>query len=436
MKSLMLCLFVCVCANVCASESPAGAVLNPAEFPNDKWTTWSPRAEIAPKFDMDVKGGRHGSKALRIQSENESHHGGWTTELKGIEEGKTYAFSGWVRAKNIPHPTRSIISKLEWLDADGKPLRAPDFAIDSSAEGDWSRVHLTTPAPKGAKGVRIQLASAFASKATVWWDDVSFGLASEVPNRVVKAATIFLRPRGTKSASESVERFCELAERERERKLDILCLPEGITVIGNGKSYAEVSESIPGPTTERLGSLARKLGSYVVAGIYEREGSIVYNTAVLVARDGKLVGKYRKTHLPREEWEAGITPGNEYPVFDTDFGRVGLIVCWDVQFPEPARAMARQGAEILLLPIWGGNETLAKARAIENHVFLVSSSYDMKTFIVGPTGDVLAEATAEKPFAMAELKLDEKIFQPWLGDMKNRTWKERRPDIAVEARSR
>jgi predicted amidohydrolase len=158
----------------------------------------------------------------------------------------------------------------------------------------------------------------------------------------------------------------------------------------------------------------------------------VFNTAVLIDREGKLAGMYRKTHLPREEWEAGLTPGNDYPVFNTDFGKVGLIVCWDVQFPEPARAMALKGAELLLLPIWGGSEVLARARAIENHVFLVSSTYDMRSFVVDPTGAVLAEATDKSPIATAELQLDQQFLQPWLGDMKHRTWKERRADIPVE----
>src|SRR2546421_2126432 len=148
-----------------------------------------------------------------------------------------------------------------------------------------------------------------------------------------------------------------------------------------------------------------------------------------MGRDGELVGTYRKTHLPREEVEGGITPGDSYPVFDTDFGKVGLMICWDVQFPEPARALAVKGAEVILLPIWGGNEILAKARAIENHAFLISSSYDMKTFIVAPDGEVLAEASQNKPVAVAGLHLDRKIIQPWLGDMKPRTWKERRPAI-------
>ena len=194
----------------------------------------------------------------------------------------------------------------------------------------------------------------------------------------------------------------------------------------------EAGEAVPGPTTEALGVAAKSLNCYLVAGIFERVRSIVYNTAVLIGRQGEIVGTYRKTHLPREEVEAGLTPGDSYPVFQTDFGKVGLLICWDAQFPEPARAMALRGAELLLLPIWGGSELLVRARAMENHVFLVSSSYDLRSYILDPAGNVLAEATDADPIAVAELALDRPLLQPWIGDMAARTWKERRPDIAVE----
>jgi predicted amidohydrolase len=111
-----------------------------------------------------------------------------------------------------------------------------------------------------------------------------------------------------------------------------------------------------------------------------------------------------------------------------------LLICWDVQFPEPARALALQGAELILLPIWGGSEVLTRARAIENHLFVVTSGYDMKSFVVDPTGEILGEATTQKPLAIVETPLDAHYFQPWLGDMKARTWRERRPDLPVEPR--
>ncbi|HVK57612.1 MAG TPA: carbon-nitrogen hydrolase family protein, partial [Candidatus Kapabacteria bacterium] len=346
-----------------------------------------------------------------------------------------YRLEAWYKADHVAHEARSVAPRLEWLDGNGERLRPPEYAIASDEKNGWKRVEIVSTAPPKTAKAELQLGFGFV-KGMVLWDDVSFGEESSVKDRTVKVATVFHRPRSTKSASESVEEFCRVTEsavaQNGSERPDIICLPEGITVVGTGKSYYEVGEHLPGPTSDRLGKLAKELNSYIVAGIYEKEGAILYNTAILVGRDGKLIGKYRKTHLPREEWEAGITPGDEYPVFETDFGKVGLIICWDVQFPEPSRAMARKGAEVLLLPIWGGNETLAKARAIENHIFLVSSSYDMKTFVVDPEGKVLAEASKEHPVAFAEMHLDKKIFQYWLGDMKARTWRERRPDIAID----
>lgn len=400
---------------------------------DEKWEQWSPRPDIAPLFSVEEKGGRDGGPALKISARRASDFGAWQQMHKTVSPGKTYRFTASYKADAVANEMRSVIPRLEWVDARGNMLRPPEYGVASTAESGWKRVALVTEAPEKAAGLKVQLGFGFAANGTILWDDVSIAEESaSKAGRVVRAVTINHRPRGTKSAEESLEEFCRLAKESAKHRPDVICLPEGVTVVGTGKSYWEVGETIPGPSTKRLGQLARETRSYIVAGLYEREGSILYNTAVLIGRDGKLAGKYRKTHLPREEWEAGITPGGSYPVFETDFGKVGLIICWDVQFPEPSRAMARQGAEILLLPIWGGNETLAKARAIENHIFLISSSYDMKTFMVDPIGNVLAEATADNPIAFAELPLDRKYLQPWLGDMKNRTWKERRPDIPID----
>jgi predicted amidohydrolase len=165
--------------------------------------------------------------------------------------------------------------------------------------------------------------------------------------------------------------------------------------------------------------------------MYEREGPAIYNTAVLLDRAGKLVGKYRKVYLPREEVEGGLTPGNDYPVFDTDFGKVGLMICWDIQYADPARALALGGAELLLLPIWGGNETLAKARAIENHVFLASSGYDYPTHIIDPDGEVLAQALEQGKIALATIDLNRRYSDEWLGWMRGRFMKELRYDVPV-----
>ena len=365
-------------------------------------------------------------------AENPAAVGAWQREVTGIRPGAVYRFQVWRRTEGMETPTRSATARLIWLDAQNRPARPADYVLEGRVEAGWTLLEQVSAAPEKAVACRVELGLAWAPQGTVWWHRLSLAEESAARGRSVRALTVYHRPQSTGSAAKSVEQFCELLERAADRRPDVICLPEGITIIGTGKSYPEVAESIPGPTTRRLGEVARRLNSYLCAGIYERDGKVLYNTAVLLDRKGDLVGRYRKTHLPREEVEGGLTPGNEYPVFRTDFGKVGLMICWDLQFPEPARALALRGAEVILLPIWGGSELLARARAIENHVFLVTSSYDMKTFIVDPKGDVAAEATRSQPVAVAELNLDQKIVQPWIGDMKARTWSERRGDLPVE----
>jgi predicted amidohydrolase len=194
-----------------------------------------------------------------------------------------------------------------------------------------------------------------------------------------------------------------------------------------------VAEPLPGPTTAKLGELARRRKAWIVAGLYEREGTAIYNTAVLISREGALAGKYRKVYIPREEIEGGITPGRDYPVFDTDFGRLGMMICWDVQYADPARGLALRGAEIIALPIWGGNEILARARVIENRVFLAASGYSFPTQIMDPNGEVIAAARERGTAAVTTVDLNRRYLEPWLGDMRGRFMRELRVDVPVAA---
>ena len=94
------------------------------------------------------------------------------------------------------------------------------------------------------------------------------------------------------------------------QKADLVVLPETLTYYATGRTMADCSETVPGPSTEYFGSLAKRHDMYIVAGLIERDGRLVYNTAALVGPDGKLVGKYRKATLPRSEIESGIQPGD------------------------------------------------------------------------------------------------------------------------------
>ena len=357
-------------------------------------------------------------------------YGGWEYLAGDIEPGRWYRFQAYYRAEGLQSEPLQVVSRLDWVTAEGKRVGQPDYAYKTSAEGEWRRVTLEAPAPAKATGVKLQLFLQNAPYATVWWDEVSLEAIADPGPRRVTVAAVNLKPRNTGSASESVRRFLEMIDSIQTRT-DMILLPEAITVVGTGKSYTEVAETVPGPVTERLGRAARQKRSYLVAGVYEREGAAVYNTAVLIDRAGGLVGKYRKVYLPREEIEGGLTPGSDYPVFQTDFGKVGMMICWDAQYVDPARALALAGAELILMPIWGGNETLGKARAIENRVFAASSGYNYPNYVMDPDGEMLALAREQGTAAIATIDLNRRYTDEWLGDMRGRFMKEQRLDVKI-----
>ena len=395
------------------------------------WIVWSHRPDSAPRVFVDSVNslGQAGSLAISGNS-NPAAHGGWERRIPGVQPGLWYRFTAFYRAEGVTAENWQIVARLDWRDAGGGRAGQPDYVARARREGVWTRVSLDAPAPEKAAAVTLQLYLSNAASGVVWWDDVSF---EPIPNpgpRNITVATINLRPSHTAGAAASVRQFVDTVERTVTRPTDMILLPEGITVVGTGKTYADVAEPIPGPTTKTLGDLARRHHSYVAAGIYEKEGHAIYNTAVLVDRAGNFAGKYRKVYLPREEIEAGITPGSHYPVFRTDFGIVGMMICYDVFFADPARWLAAAGAEIILLPIWGGDEILARARAIENKVFLVASGYDHPTYVMDPDGERLSQAAGRGQAAIATVDLNRRYLDKFLGDMRYRRMKELRLDVA------
>jgi predicted amidohydrolase len=394
------------------------------------WNVWSAHAANAPRPYVDtlVYRGEPGSLAISGNS-GLGGHGGWQRNIPGVTPGAWYRFTAYYKAENVPCESWQVLARLDWRDEGGKRAREPDYVYRATREGSWTKVTADYQAPQKAAGVVVELLLSNAPQGTVWWDEIALDEVDAPASRKVTVVSLNLRPSGTKAAAESVRQFVEASEKLTPPNTDVLLLPEGITVIGTGKTYAEVAEPIPGPTTAKLSELAKKLNTYVVAGIYEREGPVLYNTSVLLDRKGTLVGRYRKVYVPRGEIEGGLTPGTSYPVFRTDFGTVGMMICYDVFFADPARGLATQGAELILMPIWGGDLTLAKARAIENSVYLAASGYDFPTQIYDRNGEIIAKAAGNGSVAVATFDLAASGWKKQLGDMRARRIKELRLDI-------
>ncbi len=399
--------------------APFAAADEPAA---DGWTFYAIREEIAPKSSIAYDKSSN-YRLILAGNGNESVDGRWVKRVP-VSEGKFVAFSAQYKSANVATPLRSIISSIIWLDDKGKQVEQAEFPMTVAEGGGAARMTATYQVPAKATQAEIQLRLRWAANGEVQFSNIELKEISPPSPRKVKIASINHRPRNSKTPQTNLEQFSRLIDEAGAQKADVICLPEGITICGTRMTYADVAEPIPGPSTQFLGQCAARNKTWIVAGIYERDGKSIYNTAILLSRDGKLAGKYRKVCLPREEIDGGITPGHDYPVFDTDFGRVGMMICWDVSYPEVARELSARGAEMILMPIWGGNETLAKARAIENQVYLVASGYDFRTAIYDKAGEAIAKSPDSTGIIYVDVDLNQRLLWPWLGDWRSRIWLE------------
>ncbi|MBT7595975.1 MAG: carbon-nitrogen hydrolase family protein, partial [Gemmatimonadetes bacterium] len=152
---------------------------------------------------------------------------------------------------------------------------------------------------------------------------------------------------------------------------------------------------LPGAFCDMLAKRARQANCYMAAGVLERDGDIVYNSAVLVDRQGKLVGVQRKVHPYWPEEPAGVVPGESFDTFRTDFGVVGFMICYDSWWPESARLLALKGAELVLFPNAGYEPLILPARAIDNNVYILTASLYSPAAVTNTLGETLARSTVD-----------------------------------------
>ncbi|PIQ33979.1 MAG: acyltransferase [Bacteroidetes bacterium CG18_big_fil_WC_8_21_14_2_50_41_14] len=242
-------------------------------------------------------------------------------------------------------------------------------------------------------------------------------------------------------------------EEAGKKGVQILCLQEIFSTPyfcpGQDSKWYQSAEPVPGPTTERLAEYAKKYDMVIIAPVYEKEQpGVLYNTAAVIDADGTYLGKYRKHHIPHTTgfWEKFFfKPGNlGYPVFQTKYAKVGVYICYDRHFPEGARCLGLNGAEIVYNPsatVAGLSQYLWKleqpAHAVANGYFMGCinrvgeekpwnlGKFYGSSYFVNPRGQILAQASDDQDELLVsdfDLEMIDEVRSTW------QFYRDRRPE--------
>jgi len=259
----------------------------------------------------------------------------------------------------------------------------------------------------------------------------------------------------------NLDRAESLVAQAARLRCDLLCFPELFTTGFVPERFEELAEPIPGPSTERLGSLARQAGLFLVAGLLEKDLATghLHNAAVLLSPGGTLLARYRKVFLYLGERDL-LVPGHEPCIYDVGFCKLALTICYDYVFAEYVHLLVERGAQLLVHPTaWLTTDVCEKwhyhpmsyramgmTRALENTVFFMSANLSGncdaagslravgQSAVIAPWGEILAEVDAGQGVAAAEVDFSQaprwrEVVAPYLADRDVFSWKpnERRP---------
>lgn len=417
--------------------------LHAADFAG--WTAESPREEIRPQFASE------GKDTLVITHDQREGLDGWFQRVFEVKGGQFYRLETRRKIQGVERPRQSCLVRVVWQDKDGRivplderpphadaslpmPSAEPEYPTDGPTDADgWTTVGGVYRCPSRAVKAVVELHLQWAPGGHVEWRGTQFEPTEAPAARKVRLATVHHKPVG-KSPRENCAEFAPLIVEAAKKHADLVVLGETVPSASLKAKPEDIAEPIPGPSSTYFANLAKQHRLHIVLSLYERDAHLIYNTAVLFGPDGALIGKYRKVSLPPGEAAKGIAPGKDYPVFDTAFGKVGMMVCYDGFFPEVARELTKNGAEVIAWPVWGCNPLLAQARACENHVFVVSSTFMkpedgwMYSAIYDQGGRPIIRGEKWGTVVVTEVDLSQPYYGPYnLGDFRSMVARHRPP---------
>ena len=322
-----------------------------------------------------------------------------------IEDGKTYNLTALYSVKKIKHELM-IFGVISLFNSEGEMTRRYYMKRPSR-----DKLDIIFKSNKESK-IRVELG--IKSFGDVCFYVPSLKECETEPKRIVRLSAVHTYPVAS-TYENNLKRIEDGIDKAAEMGADIICFAEtmndrGAEDLAPGEAY----EKIDGRFCTMMRKKAKEKKVFLFFTFHELdENGAKRNTAVLVDRNGEIVGRHHKVNLAMVEYDNGLVPGDEYRVFDTEIGKIGMLICWDSYFPEGARALALRGAEILLISTAGNPTHRHFARAKENGVYVVVSCCGWKdegvepTKIINPRGELLSECGEEGGVAISEVDLSD-----------------------------
>lgn len=410
---------------------------------------WAPHPKAAPVTEQQ------GDTFCTAANGTRTLSGGWQLDYDGVEPGAHYRLSTAVDYRDLDTWRDALQCKVLWY---------PIKPTENNTRGPWDylspelladgrlRFGQTFQAPANASALVIRCTMRWTPTGRGQWqmpqiEKVASSNALDSVAISVVTGHAHAR-RNISTIADNIEFYSTLCEQAAASAPDLIVLPEVALQWQISGSALDLAIAAPGPETDVFAALAKKYRTRILLGLFERDGDAVYNTAALIAPDGRIEGRYHKVHLAvGGESESGILPGSEFPVFATEIGRIGCNICMDSSAAESARIIGLNGADFLLLPIMGDHradrwspgtpvfnedrwQAIMRTRAIDNQLYMVVARNNAQgSCIIDRKGEILAYNDGTRDFITARVPLDEG-YRTWNGGcFREVNWLQRRPHL-------
>jgi predicted amidohydrolase len=317
-------------------------------------------------------------------------------------------------AAGAPAPVHAAVL-VRWQSADQDAPLLCTYLLPS--EDGWSGVH-TAPKNAARVGVSLFYWTQMADAPPQPWQLEIRPLAQPPQPRTWRIAVAHQALRYPPTIEENTALSVEAIRQAGREKVDLLCLSENFLSRNVPLPLAQRAMTFDHPSIRALCAAAAEARLYLTFSFPEKAPeNRIYVTAPLVGPDGGIIGQYRKNYLSQKELQLGIAPASGFPVFQTPLGRIGILICYDLWFPDTALALAKHGADIICHPLAGDPfdshwDYVWRARALDHQAYVLTSvTHDCggraPSRVIAPDGSIAAETRSPNALAVATVQL------PW-----------------------